>query len=190
MLSNLIRPKLSPSANTYISTVLVIIFGVALRVLPHPPNVAPVAAIALLGGAKLHPKLGLVLPLAIMAISDFVIGWHGTIMYTWGAFVLTGVLGHVALKRSAAPARLIAASLGASVLFFVVSNFGVWMEGWLYPRTLEGLVRAYTMAIPFFRNTLLGDLFFTGVLFSLYQIVHSTNKYIMDRMAMTPQNQR
>ena len=65
--------------------------------------------------------------------------------------------------------RLIAGSLGASVIFFVMSNLGVWVGGMMYPMTLEGLIACYTAAIPFFQNTLLGDLFYAVVLFLLYE---------------------
>ena len=64
------------------------------------------------------------------------------------------------------------AAILSSVLFFIVTNFGVWLTGggWFYPKTLQGLIECYTLAIPFFRNSLAGDLVYTGVLFSLFEL--------------------
>lgn len=146
---------------------LLIGFAVASRFLPHAPNFAPVAAVALLGGAILPKKYALVLPLAAMVISDLFIGLHSTILFTWGSFALTALLSYRYLRQPTA-AKVIGASLAASVLFFVVSNLGVWVEGRLYAHTLEGLIQCYYNALPFFRNTALSDLLYSGVLFGSY----------------------
>jgi len=145
-------------------------FAVFARWLPHPPNVAPIAAMALLGGAVLPRRLALSLPLIAMMISDVFIGLHSLVILTWGSFVLIALLSSFILKRRRNPALIALSSVGASSLFFVVTNFGVWLEGMLYPRTWAGLVECYTLALPFFRNTLIGDAAYTGLLFGLFYL--------------------
>ena len=144
-----------------------ILLGVAARLLPHLWNATPVTAIALLGATYLSKRWGILLPLTIVAVSDLVLGWHTTIPFTWGAFAAIGLLGWW-LRKHPSPARIVVCSLAGSMLFFLVTNFGVWLVGGLYPNTPEGLWQCYVAAIPFFRNTLLGDLLSTGTLFGLY----------------------
>jgi len=142
------------------------IFVVALlRVLPHPPNFTPIAAIALFGGAVLSNKKWAVgIPLLAMLVSDWIIGFHSLVPLIYGSFIAIVLLGgYLSERRRLLPIAL--ASSGAAVFFFVVSNFGVWTLGILYPRTLEGLLACYVAALPFFQNTLLGTLFYSALLF-------------------------
>ena len=141
-----------------------IVLGIASRLIPHPWNATPVMAIALFGGTYLSKRFAIVLPLAIVVISDAVIGFHNTILFTWGAFVLTGALAWWIRRRPDAT-RVITGAAAGSVLFFVITNFGVWVVGELYPRTAAGLWECYVAAIPFFRNALLGDAVYTVALF-------------------------
>jgi len=144
--------------------------AVMSRIMPHPANFAPIAAIALFGGAILPRKLAITVPLLAMVISDLFIGLHPLIMFTWGTFALIALLSSAKFK-SITPLAVLGSSAGASVLFYLVTNFGVWIEGRLYAQTLSGLVQCYYNALPFFRNTLLGDVVFTSVLFGLYAFV-------------------
>ena len=146
-----------------------LLLGIVARLVPHPPNATPVMAIALFGGAYLSKRWAILLPLAILLISDVLIGWHNTVPFTWGAFVLTGLLAWWVRARPGA-GRILLAALGGSALFFLVTNFGVWWVGELYPRTRAGLWECYVAAIPFYRNTLLGDLSYTTALFGLYAL--------------------
>lgn len=156
---------------------VLIIAGVSLRLLPHTANFAPVGAIALFGGAVLSARISWWLPLIIMAISDFFLGLHGTILFTWGSFLLVAFLG-MSLKNQKNWLRVPFGALGAALIFFVVSNFGVWVEGKLYPHTWQGLIDCYVMAIPFLKTSLLADLSYSIVLFSAYAL------------AIRPQNSR
>jgi uncharacterized protein DUF6580 len=129
----------------------------------------------LFSGATFQRKTSsLLIPLLALVISDFVViqvlydGRHPWLdPFTWLGFVSISLIGWV-LRRSLSPVRLLAASLAGSLLFFVISNFGVWARGDLYPHTWSGLATCYTAAIPFFRNTVIGDLFYAIVLFGSY----------------------
>ena len=151
-------------------TILLVVFAVASRMVPHPANFAPIGAIALFGGAVLPRKIAVVLPLAAMIISDFFIGFHPLILYTWGSFALIAIFSSYRF-RTISLSNVIVGSLVASLLFFVVSNFGVWFEGRLYDRTLVGLIECYHNALPFFRGTLQGDLVYSSILFGAYSLV-------------------
>lgn len=154
-----------------LATVLIVL-AVVSRVMPHPANFAPIAAVALFGGAVLPRKWALSLPLIAMIVSDLIIGLHPLIFFTWGSFALIAVASNMFIKNIK-PLTVITASLSASVFFYLVTNFAVWMEGRLYPLTISGLGQSYYNAIPFFRNTLLGDLVFSAALFGAYAFVYT-----------------
>ena len=105
-------------------------------------------------------------------LSDALIGWHNTMLFSWSAFVLTGLLAWWVRQRPGIW-RILAGATSGSILFFLITNFGVWVAGGLYPSTLEGLRQCYVAAIPFFRNTLLGDLIYTAAFFGGYALVMS-----------------
>lgn len=150
-----------------------IALGIVSRLVPHPWNATPVMAIALFAGTYLSKRWAILLPLIIVAVSDLIIGWHNTVPFTWGAFLLTGLLAWGIRSRPTAT-RVLAGALGGSLLFFVLTNFGVWVAGGLYPRTIAGLWECYVAAIPFFRGTLVGDLLYTAMFFVGYNAVTHT----------------
>jgi len=151
-----------------------ILAAAATRLIPHPPNFAPIGAMALFGGACFaNRRAAFLVPLAAMLLSDLAIGLlsgnlylglHRLIPVVYGSFALTVCLGFwLRTRRTAVP--IAGATLTSSVLFFVLTNFGVWALGSFYPKTWDGLVACYVAAIPFFHNTLLGDAVYTAVLF-------------------------
>lgn len=157
----------TPSMNKIRFSVLagMILTAAAFRILPHPPNFGPIAAIALFGGAQFADKrAAFLVPLAAMFLSDLVLGLHALIPVIYGCFVLIVCLGFW-LRRQRSVGRIAVAALAGSVLFFVITNFAVWAVTGIYPKTVAGLVECYVVAIPFFKNTLAGDLFFATVLF-------------------------
>lgn len=164
--------KLSPN---FLVLTLMVFAAAFVRLLPHPPNFAPIAAMALFGGAYFNKKsLAFIIPLAALFLSDMVIGIYSYAWMIYISFAIIVVLGMVMLKKMSVK-NLIFASLTASVSFFAITNFGVWALGTLYPKTPEGLLASYTAAIPFFQYSLLGDLFFVGVMFGVYELVkHKT----------------
>ena len=151
-----------------------IIIGILLRFTPHAPNFTPVAAIALFGGAYLNKKYALIVPLLLMAISDLVIGLHDVVIFTWGSFILITILG-LWIKKHKTVAGIFSMSLVSSVLFYIVSNFGVWLMGW-YPPNLKGLISCYVMALPFLRNFTLATLSYAAIFFGLYELIASAVK--------------
>lgn len=160
--------------SSIILAVGLIIFAALSRILPHPENFAPIAAIAIFGGAILPNKWAIYLPLSAMILSDLVLGIHSLILFTWGSFALIAFLSSRWLKQIN-PTNIGIASISASTLFFIVSNLGVWIEGRLYSRTFEGLISCYYNALPFFRNTLTGDLVYTGFIFGAF---YAINRYV------------
>lgn len=144
----------------------IIALGALARLLPHPPNVTPLTAMALLGGACLAPSQALLLPLGALVVSDAFLGFHAVAPFVYACFLATAALG-LRLKNDRAPGRIAGACLASSALFFVVTNFGVWLLTGLYTRDGAGLAACYTAAIPFFRNALLGDAGYTLALFGL-----------------------
>ena len=144
-----------------------IMLAVASRLLPHPPNFAPITGIALFAAAKLSRKIvAFLLPLFCLFITDLFLGLGWINLFVYAAFGMISFLGMQLKKVS------ILNVLGSSVLFFIVSNFGVWVL--YYPLTLEGLVSCFTLAIPFFGNTIAGDLVYTAVLFFSFSSIKNT----------------
>ncbi len=156
----------APSTHRWL-VVGLIVLGILARLVPHPWNATPVMAIALFGGTYLSKRWGVLLPLAIVGVSDWLIMWHRTVPFTWAAFALTGTLGWW-LRRHPNPWRILCASLTGSWAFFLITNFGVWAVGGLYPPTAPGLWECYLAGLPFFRNTVGGDLVYTAAFFGAY----------------------
>jgi hypothetical protein len=146
-----------------------LIIGILLRFLPHAPNFTPVAAIALFAGTFLNRKHALIIPLLLMVTSDLFLGLHNTIIFTWGSFILITVLGFV-VKNKPSALRITSMSVISSLLFYLITNFGVWLMGW-YPHTTQGLVNCYVMALPFLRDFTFATVLYTTVLFGAYELI-------------------
>jgi hypothetical protein len=143
------------------------VLGVLSRLVPHPWNAAPVTAIALFAGTYFSKRWSLVLPLAVVILSDLLIMWHRTAPFSWLAYALAAMLGWW-LRARTTPGRVLCASLAGSCLFFLISNFGVWALEHMYPKTPLGLWECYLAGLWFFRHTLIGDLVYTVLLFGAY----------------------
>ena len=145
--------------------VFMILAAAGSRLIPHPPNLASVTAVALFGGAYLSDRrLAFLVPLAALFLSDLVIGFYSQMWVVYGAFALVVCVG-LLLRKRRTPLAIAGAALVSSVLFFVITNFAVWALGSLYPKTVSGLVTCYVAAIPFFQNTLVGDALYSAILF-------------------------
>ncbi|HAD15276.1 MAG TPA: hypothetical protein DCF33_22850 [Saprospirales bacterium] len=151
------------------------------RLLPHPHNFTPLGAIALFGAAYFGRQyLMLLVPFIALFLSDLFINnviyaemYQGQFVWiTSGwiylSFALVMISGYSWLAQKISVVRILGASLSASMVFFLVSNFSVWVESGVYAKTMAGLMACYTAGIPFFGNTLMGDLVFSGLLFGAY----------------------
>ena len=157
------------SATKYAAALVLIAVAAFSRMLPHPSNFTPIAAIALFGGVYLDKRFAFIVPILAMLASDYVIGFYGGMYWVYGSFVLIGLIG-IWLKNHKTPLLVLGGTLVSSILFFVITNFGVWMTpGSIYAHNWSGLIECYIAAIPFFRNTLGGDLLFVAVMFGLYE---------------------
>lgn len=151
-----------------------IVFAALTRLLPHPPNATAVSALALFAGAQLADRrLAFLVPLAALFLTDLVLGLHSGMLFVYACVAAMVVMGQMMGDR-ANVVKLAGASLAGSILFFVVTNFGVFLLDGMYEKSLAGLAECYVLAIPFFQNALLGDLFFTGALFGGFALLRRT----------------
>ncbi len=157
-----------------------IVLAAFTRLIPHPYNFTAVGAMALFGGAMIKPRaLAFLLPLLAMLISDIFLPPHSNMFAVYISFMIITLLG-IWVGRNRSVGRVIAGSLTGSFLFFLITNFAVWMGSATYPQDLSGLIACYTMALPFYEssifgnlvlNSIVGDLFYNTILFgSLYAI--------------------
>lgn len=150
-------------------TALAISIGsVAVRLLPHPANMTPLGATAIFGGAKLTRPWNYLAPLLILFITDLFLGFHALMPYVYGCFMLSVWLSEKFLRQSISIKKLVLFASANALIFFLVTNFAVWLDGRLYPPTISGLFESYAMGLPFLRNMLIGDLGYTLGVFGIY----------------------
>jgi len=154
----------------YLPAFILITLGIAARFLPHPANFAPIGAIAIFSGIYLPKKWAIILPLIAMLFSDLFIGFYALpIMFSvYAGFIIMGLIG-LQIRKNKKLSTVLGGTILGSAIFYLVTNGAVWAFGSLYPHTVAGLMQSYAMAIPFFRNSMLGDLFYTGVLVGAYE---------------------
>jgi hypothetical protein len=135
--------------------VILILIGAGLRFIPHPPNFTPIGALALFGGVYFSRKIALILPLAAMIISDMFIGHYESklMFFVYGSLLLYVILGFW-LKKQKKWYMISGGAILGAILFFLVTNFAVWLFTPWYSKTFFGIIQCYLMALPFFRNTL------------------------------------
>lgn len=184
-------PRMKGFFSKLITPLSIILLAAILRIAPHSANFAPISAMALFGGANLNRKWAILVPLAAMLISDYLLLYinpfanpifnftkiyhpqaliHDTIIAIYISFLISGLVG-LWLKKHKSVQNVIAAALFCSIQFFLISNAAVWIMG-MYDRSIIGLYQSYIAAIPFFRGTFIGDLFYTGLFFGAYEFVH------------------
>jgi hypothetical protein len=181
------QPERNASLRLVTLLLVLLALGVAGRLLPHPPNVAPIAALALFGGFAFQRGPALALAGGALLVSDAVIGFYAPILM---ASVYLGLLFPVVfrawLRQHLSVLRIGTAAVAGSLVFFVTSNLAVWaFSGW-YPRTLDGLAACFLAALPFFQYTLLGDLLWAGVLFGAYAVITQRKARAITCAALEP----
>lgn len=161
---------------------LLILLAACSRLIPHPPNFAPISAMALFGAAYFAQKhFALIIPIISMWISDLILNnivyaqyfdhfaWlYPGCYWTYSAFVIIGIIGFLLLRKIKIQ-NILLASILASFSFFIISNFGVWISGAIYPKTISGLIICYTAGLPFLKNTIMGDMVYSGILFGVFE---------------------
>ena len=155
-----------------ISIALVILVASLSRLLPHPPNFTPIIAIGLFSGVYFRKEntLSLIIPIMAMIISDLFLGFHLISLFVYLSLIIVVFIGRNIKKIK--PTFILLGSLSGSIVFFIISNFGVFLIG--YPKSFAGFLTCYTAAIPFFYNSILGDLFFSGIIFLAYDVIKRT----------------
>jgi hypothetical protein len=154
-----------------ITVIGLIALAIISRFVYHIPNISPIMAISLFAGAYIDDKrFAFGIPLLSMFLSDLFIGFHPAMIAVYGSLVLVVAFG-ILLKNRVSVKNTILSAISGSVVFFVLTNFASWLIDPMYmPLSIESIVRCYNLAIPFFRNSLIGDMVFTGVLFGAYQL--------------------
>lgn len=150
--------------------VLIILASIVMRLIPHEPNMAPIGALAIFSGVYLSRKKALFIPLAAMFLSDLFLGFYREIGWVYGSFALIGLLSAVILKKNHGVKNIIAFTLFSSLLFYLLTNFGVWLQGTMYAKNIPGLIQCYVLALPFLRNTIIGDMVYVGVFFGAFNL--------------------
>ena len=160
--------KILNKRNLVLLTIVVV--AAFTRLMPHWPNFTAIGAVALFGGAYFDKKyLSFVVPFAALFVTDLIIGFHSTMWAVYLSFALIVVIGFN-LREQRKILSVGVSAVTASVLFFLITNFAVWLSSPMYPPTIAGLIESYVLAIPFFHYTLLGDLFYVGVIFGIYEL--------------------
>ena len=144
--------------------IILTLFAVFSRLIPHPPNFTPLLAIALYAGISFKNKKLFIIPLVAMIVSDVFLGYHSSILSVYFSLLIIFYIGYVSFKKYSLN-NLILLSITSSLMFFILTNFGVWVIG--YPKTFEGLMACYIAAIPFFHNTLFGTFLYSATFFGL-----------------------
>ena len=171
--------------NNFFWPVFFVILAIAWRCLRHfgvlglPPNFSPITALALFAGAYLpNRRLAIGLPLLAMLMSDFIIGFYDLkiLFAVYLSFALSGFLG-LRLRSRLSLGAVFGSSLAASLIFYCLTNFAVWLWSGMYGHSFEGLISCYTLALPFFKGTLLGDLVFVSLFFGLSEIINRVYSY-------------
>ena len=141
-------------SNREIIILLFIILAAVIRLIPHPPNFAPITAMALFGGLNFqNKKLAYAIPILAMIVSDLFLGFYSISIFVYLSFIAVTYIGTTIKSINISNIFL------SSLLFFIITNLGVWILG--YPMTIEGLLTCFTLALPFFGYALAGDLFFS-----------------------------
>ena len=150
--------------------------GVISRLAPHAPNMTAVGALSVFVGAKYGMKKGLIVLLTTMLIADSIKGLHSVMWATYGALIIGAFIGKYFIANKKV-GWIIGGTLLSSIVFFVVTNFAVWLApNYMYEKTVSGLIACYGMAIPFFRNSLVGDLMYSGIFFGGFELFKSMRK--------------
>ena len=161
---------------------LIIVVVSLLRFVPHPPNMTPVIAVSILAVTWFkRPVFQFGFPLLIMLLTDMVIGFHSLIPVVYLAIMCAGLTGFILKKRSSF-STILGSGLASSIIFFVMTNFGVWVLSSMYPKTVLGSMSCYVAAIPFFHNTVIATV---GILVGVFGLNHAVKRWLQPSFVIT-----
>lgn len=171
--------------NNLLLILFVVMATLSARLLPHSPNFSPLASLIIFSAAYYPQKKFLVWPFLALFFSDIVIGFYAwpIMLSVYGSLALTAAIGF-SLKNRVNFFNVLSASLGSALLFFLITNGAVWYFGDWYSPDLAGLGLAYALAVPFFKNTVMSNLFYTTLLFSAYEFWLYRQKYSQKKLAL------
>ena len=166
---------------SYVVIISLILFASFSRIIPHMPNFTPVGAMALFGGAHLKNRYhAFLIPISSLWVSDLILNnfifsfysdftwFYPGFLWQYTSFILIIIIGYLFLKKLNFKNVFITTVL-SSLLFFIITNFGVWISGSMYTLDFQGLITCYTMALPFFKGTLLGFMCYSAFLFGVLE---------------------
>ena len=175
---------------TYIGVIALILFASFTRIIPHMPNFTPIGAMALFGGAYLSNKYyAFIIPILSLWLSDIIINnfilnyydqftwFYPGFIWQYASFGIIILMGYFLLKKITLK-KVLMTSIGSSLIFFVITNFGVWASDSMYPLNVNGLISCFVLAIPFYKGTLLGFLFYSSFLFGVFEMSKLNKKPI------------
>ena len=150
---------------------LIIVLAAITRLMPHPPNFTPIIAMGLFGGAYIKNRsLAIFIPIGAMLLSDLFLGFHGTIYWVYGSLVLVSILG-MKLINKVNIRNCTLTAISGSFLFFFITNFGVWLTSGYYSKNIDGILTCYTLALPFFGNTMGGTICYSAIMFGGFELL-------------------
>lgn len=160
-------------------SILLVGLGIAGRLMPHYWNFTPMIAIALFCAAYMGPKYSLSVPLIAMVLSDIFIGFYNpaVMISVYASIAIGGLIGSL-LKNRVRILPIAGISLLSSILFYLVTNAAVWAFSGMYPATGSGLIASYVAAIPFFKNMIVGDLWYSFMFFGAYEGARYVARYV------------
>ncbi len=149
----------------FIFIISIIFAGAMFRLLPHWPNFTPIAAIALFGGTYINKKsLAFAIPIFAMLIADIFLGFHSYMLSIYLSFAIIVMIGFV-LRSRVKVGSVLLATVSGSIIFFILTNFAVWLGSPFYAQSFAGLIACYTAGLPFFNSGIIGDVFYSAVFF-------------------------
>lgn len=150
---------------------ILVALGTLMRLLPHPANFTPISSVALFGGVHLKKRYALLLPMVSLILSDIIIGFDSleSRLVIYGSFLLIGLMG-LWIRSKPTFGNILGATVAGSLIFYLITNFVFFYPPTMYTHDFAGMISSYYNALPFLRNMILGDLFYSGVLFGVYEL--------------------
>ena len=157
--------------------VLMVAAGIASRFMPHAWNMTPITAIALFSSVYLGIRYSLAIVFATMFISDIFIGFYDwrVMLSVYGGFAVAGLIGELVRRRKTI-VNVILGAVSSSVFFFIATNWAVWQFGSMYQHSAAGLLQDFALALPFFKNMLIGDIVYSGIIFGAFELASVLSK--------------